>query len=159
MIDGDDDVDIFVETKHFLGAVLAMKSQFPEKVSLLESPYFRCFMVRGVQVDLYSVLSKGKNCFVCWEEQVFPSNTVFPFRQRGKYTLPNRPEDLLKAMYGEDWRTPQDGKFEYHVNVEQSKMVCTGGKVHLSPLGVSCAAFLSIVLLTVLLLVLARKRS
>ena len=63
MIDGDDDVDIFVETKDFSNAVLAMKSHFPEKVSLMESPYFRCFMVQGVQVDLYSVLSKKENCF------------------------------------------------------------------------------------------------
>ena len=160
MIDGDDDVDIFVETKHFSNAVLAMKSHFPEKVSLLESPYFRCFMVQGVQVDLYSLINEDdRDCYVCWENQVFPSNIMFPFRKRGKYMLPSRPESALVAMYGEDWRTPQDGKFYTHVDVEKSRVMCTRAKVHLSPLGVSCTAFLSIIILLVLLLVVGSQRT
>ena len=159
MIDGDDDVDIFIETKDFSNAVLAMKSRFPEKVSVLESPYFRCFTVQGVQVDLYSILRQKEHCFLCWEDGVFSSNTMFPFRKRGKYMLPNHPESVLVAMYGKNWRTPQDGKFFDHVDEKKSKMVCTRAKLHLSPLGVSCTAILSIVLLTALLLVLARKRS
>ena len=62
-------------------------------------------------------------------------------------------------MYGEDWRTPQDGKFYTYVDVEKSRVMCTRAKVHLSPLGVSCTAFLSIIILLVLLLVVGSQRT
>lgn len=147
MIDGDDDVDIFIKTQHFTSAVNAMKSHFSEKLTPLHSPYFRCFVVDGVQVDLYSVQDYKNNSYVCWEDRVYSSSIMFPFRKRGKYMVPNRPEDILKATYGENWKIPQDGKFDNLI--VKSKGFCKRG-MHLSPFGVSCVVILSFVVLLAL---------
>ena len=158
MIDGDDDVDIFIESKHFENAVNAIGSRFPEKISLTRSPYFRCFMVEGVQVDLYSVKNIRGQTYDCWEDGVFPSRFMFPFVQRGKFMVPNHSEEILKIIYGEHWKTPQNGKFNYHENVRKSRKICKQARLHLSPLGISCVAIVSTVFVSLIIYFLLKKK-
>ena len=135
MINGDDDVDFFVEAKHLSSAADAIASRYPQWLSVFDSPYYRRSIIEGVVVDLYAVKNVEGYAYDCWNKIVYPSDDIFPFRKLQNYSVPNAPERVLEYNYGENWRTPQEGKFRPTENVKESGGVCTQKRKRLTPFG------------------------
>jgi hypothetical protein len=123
-IEKDDDIDIFIPSSHWEKAVYEMKKKFPLAPMPLNNPYFRCFIVDCVQVDLYQLTFYKNRCIDCWEHDVFQKNEIYPFKRYGKYYVPKNVELFLEMVYGRDWKIPKKGKLSFKREQSLARRVC-----------------------------------
>lgn len=126
LIEGDEDVDVFIEDETLLRRSLPFLSANGYNVCRIEEGRLYSFRVNGSRafIDVYirkklpmSVWSLWCTC-LCSDavpRRLLNKKTNISFLG-GIYLIPAKPERLLEFWYGKDWRTPVRGhNFTYEI--------------------------------------------
>jgi len=153
LIEGDDDIDIFINIKHrdeLLRRLKGCSLEFSSNIFPNNSKYFtqvfRCSAGFNSAIDFYFyTIDENKNCLVDRfnffgrvDDKKFhlhvPTSLVFPLRENDQmgFTVftPDKVPELLTYVYGKNWITPLKrtgaNKRYFHVLIKNRPFVFQG---------------------------------
>lgn len=136
VIEGDEDVDVFVESEEELRKILPFLQQNGLRLCRIYEHKLYSFRVRGGKffIDIYikrpiSGIWGNWYCYLC--NSVLPSRLISRFSPieflGGTYMAPNKPERFLEFWYGKSWRVPVSGDHLKHGSTLYDKWLLTKG--------------------------------
>ncbi len=136
VINGDEDVDVFVESEEQLRSILPFLQQNGLCLCRIFEQKLYSFRIRGSKyyIDIYikrpiSSIWGYRYCYLCGH--VLPKNLIRRFSPidfiGGTYLAPKNPERFLEFWYGKSWRIPVSGDHSKHGSTLYDKWKSTRG--------------------------------
>ena len=141
IIRGDDDVDFMTNLKNKKIVLKKMRINKSFKINKkVSNKYFTQFIKKKNNlmsfVDFYFFTKNPKDNFIVdrhnWLSNIhdsnfalqFPNKMIFPIKNDKNFKtifIPNKPEALLKFLYGKTWLSPLKKNIEYRVEIKNNK--------------------------------------
>lgn len=123
VIEGDEDVDVFVESEERLRRILPFLQQNNLCVCRICEHFLYSFRIRGnkAYIDVYIKrqipgIWGMRYCYLCGH--VLPKRLIKQLNPLdflgGTYLVPRKPERFLEFWYGKTWKTPISGDHTKH---------------------------------------------
>ena len=141
IIYGDDDVDLLINFKFKKKVLRGMNMHKTFKINKkVCNKYFAQFINKKNEfityVDFYFYTNKSKQDFIIEKHNFlsnpndpnysihFPKKIIFPIKKHRKYKnicIPNKPENLCRFLYGDEWKIPLKKNISYRMEIVNNK--------------------------------------